>query len=143
MFSHNETIVRTAIETINTGALDTMGQFFSEDVRRYGPESPYSSRGLAAYREHLAAVRAACADGQLVIEDTILTNDLVAFWWTYRGTQPVGTLGALAVRVPVALTGCQVMRLEAARIVEVWEMGDDLAQLVEAVPVAMPIPVMA
>jgi predicted ester cyclase len=137
MFSRNETIVRDAFEmTFNQGALDELGRFFSADIRRHNQASPYAERGLPALWEHIQTVRHAWPDGRLELNDAIIAEDLVAFWWTFRGTQDAGSLGFLPVALAVDLNGSTVVHLEDGKIDEVWELGDDLASLNASATVA-------
>ncbi len=146
MTSRNETIVRDAFEmTFNQGALEEMGRYFSADVRRHNQASPYADRGLPALWEHIQSVRHACPDGRLQLNDALVADDLVAFWWTFRGTQDAGSLGFLPVALAVDLSGSTVVHLEDGKIDEIWELGDDLASLADtaAVPSLVMTPALA
>lgn len=146
MSSRNETIVRDAFEmTFNQGALEELGRFFCADVRRHHQSSPFADRGLPALWEHIQTVRNACPDGQLALNDAIVAEDLVAFWWTYTGTQDAGSLGFLPVALAVELSGSTVVHLAHGKIDEIWELGDDLASLeaTAAVPSFVMAPAMA
>lgn len=143
MSSRNETIVRDAFKmTFNPGALEELGRFFSADVRRHSQASPYAEHGLLALREHVRAVRCACPDGRLELNDAIIAKDLVAFWWTFCGTQNAGSLGFLPVGLAVDLSGSTVVHLADGKIDEIWELGDDLASLAATATVAAPSLVM-
>jgi predicted ester cyclase len=146
MSSRNETIVRDAFEmTFNQGGLEELGRFFSPDVRRHNQSSAYADRGLPALWETIYTVRSACPDGQFAINDAIVAENLVAFWWTFSGTQDAGALGSLAVALAVDLSGSTVVHLEDSKIAEIWELGDDLASLAEtaAAPSLVMTPAMA
>jgi predicted ester cyclase len=139
MSSRNETIVRDAIKmTFNQGVLEELGRFFSADVRRHSQASPYAEHGLPALWEHIQTTRHACPDGRLEISDAIMGEDLVAFWWTYRGTQDAGSLGFLPVALAVDLSGSTVVHMGDGKIDEVWELGDDLASLAATAAVSSP-----
>jgi predicted ester cyclase len=143
MTSRNETIVRDAFEmTFNQGAPEELGRFFSADVRRHSQASPYADHGLPALWGHIQTVRYACPDGRLDLNDAIMAEDLVAFWWTYRGTQDTGSPGFLPVALAVDLNGSTVAHLQGGKIDEIWEMGDDLASLAATAAVAAPSLVM-
>ena len=116
MTSRNETIVRDAFEmTFNQGALEELGRFFSADVRRHSQASPYADHGLPALWGHIQTVRYACPDGRLDLNDAIMAEDLVAFWWTYRGTQDAGSLSFLPVALAVDLAAARWCIWRAAR----------------------------
>ena len=144
MTSRNETLVRDAYEmTFNQGALEELSRYFSADVRRHHQSSPHAERGLPALWEHIQTVRNACPDGRLEFNDAIVADDLVAFWWTFRGTQDAGSLGFLPVALAVDLSGSTVAHLEDGKIDEIWELGDDLASLADTAVVTAPSLVMA
>lgn len=143
MTSRNETIVRDAFEmTFNQGAPEELGRFFSADVRRHSQASPYAEHGLPALWGHIQTVRYACPDGRLDLDDAIIAEDLVAFWWTFRGAQDAGSLGYLPVALAVDLSGSTVVHLQGGKIDEIWELGDDLASLAATAAVAAPSLVM-
>jgi predicted ester cyclase len=139
MSTRNETIVRNAFKmTFNQGALKELGRFFSADVRRHSQASPFAEHGLPALWEHVRAVRSACPDGWFDLNDAIIAEDLVAFWWTFRGTQDAGSLGFLPVALAVDLSGSTLVHLEDGKIDEIWELGDDLASLAATAAVSSP-----
>jgi predicted ester cyclase len=139
MSNRNETLVRDAFEmTFNQGVLEEQSRFFSADLRRHHQASPYAKCGLPALWAHIQTVRHACPDGRLELNDAIIAEDLVAFWWTFRGTQDAGSLGFLPVALAVDLSGSTVVHLESGKIDEIWELGDDLASLAAAAAVAAP-----
>ena len=143
MSSRNETIVRDAFEmTFNQGALEELGRFYCADVRRHSQALPYAEHGLPALWEHIQTVSNACPDGRLDLNNAIMAEDLVAFWWTYRGTQDAGSLGFLPVALAVDLSGSTMVHLADGKIDEIWELGDDLARLVATAAVASPSLVM-
>jgi predicted ester cyclase len=143
MTTRNETIVRDAFKmTFNQATLEKLGRFFSADVRRHSQASPYAEHGLPALWAHDRSVRHACPDGRLELNDALVAEDLVAFWWTYRGTQDTGSLGTLPVALAVDLSGSTMVHLESGKIDEIWELGDDLASLVVTAAVAAPFLVM-
>lgn len=143
MTSRNETIVRDAFEmTFNQGAPEELGRFFSADIRRHSQASPYAEHGLPALWGHIQTVRYACPDGRLDLDNAIIAEDLVAFWWTFRGAQDAGSLGYLPVALAVDLSGSTVVHLQGGKIDEIWELGDDLASLAATAAVAAPSLVM-
>jgi predicted ester cyclase len=143
MSSRNETIVRNAFEmTFNQGALEELSRYFSADVRRHNQASPYADRDLPALWEHIQTVRHACPDGRLKLNDALVAEDLVAFWWTFRGAQDAGSLGFLPVALAVDLSGSTVVHLADGKIDEIWELGDNLASLAATAAVAAPALVM-
>lgn len=143
MSTRNETIVRAAFKmTFNQGAPEELGRFFSADVRRHSQASPYAEHGLPALWAHARAVHHACPDGRLELNDAIMAEDLVAFWWTFCGAQNAGSLGFLPVGLAVDLSGSTVVHLADGKIDEIWELGDDLASLAAAAAVAAPSLVM-
>lgn len=139
MSTRNETIVRAAFKmTFNQAAPEELGRFFSADVRRHSQASPYAEHGLPALWAHGPDVRHACPDGRLDLNDAIIAKDLVAFWWTFCGTQNAGSLGFLPVALAVDLSGSTVVHLDDGKIDEIWELGDDLASLADAAAVPSP-----
>jgi predicted ester cyclase len=122
--------------------LKELGRFFSTDVCRHSQASPYAEHGLPALWEHIQIVSNACPDGRLDLNDAVMAENLVAFWWTYRGTQDTGSLGTLPVALAVNLSGSTMVHLESGKIDEIWELGDDLASLAATAAIAAPSLVM-
>jgi predicted ester cyclase len=73
--------------------------------------------------------RAAFPDGVMTIEDMIAEGDKVATRKTYRGTHQGQFLGIPPTGRHISVGLIDMMRLVDGKVVEHWNVGDDLSML--------------
>jgi len=147
MSTDNRDVMRRAFEEIiergNAGYVDealasdfvghdTAGETFSRDDFRQGVEEMLS----------------AFTGRTMHIEDQIASGDKVATRWTATGVHSGGFKGIPASGRPVRVTGISIDRVVAGKIIESWEVTDDLGVLQQigvfppagAMPDMQPVP---
>ena len=85
--------------------------------------------GPAAFKTFHAAYREAFPDVQLRIDAVVEEHDVVAVRWSGHGTHQGGSLGFAATGRPVRFSGVTFMRVENGRLVEGWNVFDQLGML--------------
>jgi steroid delta-isomerase-like uncharacterized protein len=124
--AHNKALVRTFHHRLwaerNIGVVEEM--IASDAMIHWGDSQ---SNAVAAVRADVERYFAAFTDVHTSIKDLIGEDDKVALRWstTGRHTGPYGKVPPTG-RV-VTMTGVDVYRLDAGRIVEAWSMWDALA----------------
>ena len=83
---------------------------------------------LCRLRKRIAHLRAAHPGGHLNVEDVFGSGDHFVAWWAFgndRRTEPA----ALRSRASTALLeGTCMLRLRSGQVVEMWELGGQLAE---------------
>jgi steroid delta-isomerase-like uncharacterized protein len=85
----------------------------------------------AALEADLAAIKAANPDLHAEIHDMFAAGDYVFTELTWSGTHTGDLFGIPATNNPIVHNGIVVRRLEDGKIVESWEMWDDLTLMAE------------
>jgi steroid delta-isomerase-like uncharacterized protein len=135
MSSDNKAIARKVIEMFNQGKLDAVAELFSTNYLYHGPTGDLS--GFAGWRTLAQMYRTAFPDAVMSIDDQVAEGDRVVTRCTARGTHagPLGSVSASGkiVVVPIIL----IDRIAGGRLVETWEVFDQLGMLqaIGAIPV--------
>jgi steroid delta-isomerase-like uncharacterized protein len=112
--------------------LEKMGKGdFSKLDEIYGPGFVAHAGGkdftLEEDNESGQAIRMAVPDLQVVIDQLVGENDLVAVRWRARGTNSVAAAGMPGNGTKMEVEGTTFFRFKDGRIVEEWSLTDRLA----------------
>ena len=122
----NRALIRRGVEEgWNKVNLDVFDEIAAGDVVNHS----YKAYGLEAFKQHILAGMTAFPDVQMTIEDMIAEGDKVAVRYTFRGTQHGETQGIPPTGKYVTVPGIFMCRCEGGRIVEEWDIWDDLGLL--------------
>lgn len=125
----NKALVRRIFdEVINQRNVVAADEIFAADVRDHTvpPGLPPGRDGLKA---NFGAFLAAFPDLSFTVEDMIAEGDQVVTRRTFRGTHQGPLFGIPPTGRPVTVTGIDISRVEAGKVVEHWGNEDDLGML--------------
>lgn len=135
----NKAVVRAMVEAINERDLDRLDGLVAPDVVRHSQSTPgVRVRSLEDFKAFLEGDFASVPDSRITCPMVIAEGDHVATWCQYAGTQdgPFGPYPPSGKEL--RLDFGSVMRLEQARIVEMWVVWDNLAALTQLGHLEMP-----
>ena len=125
-------LVARWIEWWNTGDTSIADQIYAEDYVRHADDTP--GLGSGPIKQLVAIFRAGFPDLKFTIEDTIAEGDRVVVRWTAAGTHTGEFIGMPPTGRSGSLPGCDILRIEAGRIVESWPFYDRLTMLEQMKP---------
>lgn len=113
--------------------VEAIDRFYHPDCEDHTlpPGFPRTRGGMKAFYRQ---VFHAFPDCRVTLEDLLVDGDRMAARWTFRATHRAGFLGLPATGARVEVTGCELDRVRAGRIVEVRGAGDLLALLHQIAP---------
>jgi steroid delta-isomerase-like uncharacterized protein len=128
MTEENMAVVRRFYEEFSKGNADVILEVHSPTLlMHYAGEA--EEVPAQALRDDLAAIKAANPDLHAEIKGMFAQGDIVVTELTWTATHTGDFFGIPATGKTVLHNGIVVRRLEAGKIVESWEMWDDLAFL--------------
>ena len=110
------------------GNLDLMPEMATEDYVNHSPSWP-DVRGLGAFRELVASMRAAFPDLHDTIEDQIAEGDKVVTHWTFAGTHKGEFMGIPATGRKVKVEVVSISHFAGDKVVESWDYVDMLGMM--------------
>lgn len=133
----NEEVMRRFIEeAINNGDFSVLSEvihpnyvYRSPDQELYGPD------GLEGL---FAAYRAAFPDLNIEIEELIVAGDKTVMSFAFTGTHKGDLMGIEATDKQVNVNGIVISRFEEGKIVEEWEILDQLTMFQQLGLVSLP-----
>ena len=127
MSEQNKALVRRWFEEVwNKGRADAIGEMLTEDAIVHGLSEDESKplRGPAGFLPFHAQFREAFPNIEVVVEDQIAEDDMVATRCSVRGKHTGDSLGFAATQSPVEFTGVAITRIKDGKIVEAWNNFD-------------------
>lgn len=122
----NKALIRRGVEEgWNKQNVDIFDELAASDVVHHD----WNTRGLKAFKQAISADMTAFPDVHLTIEDMIAEGDKVVVRYTFRGTQQGETQGIPPTGKRVTVPGIFICRCAGGKIVEEWDMWDDLGLL--------------
>jgi steroid delta-isomerase-like uncharacterized protein len=120
---------RTVIERYTTdvwskGDLDAVGEIFTADRVRHGPDLEGTSVGSAGHKDLVALYRTSLPDLSITVESQAGDGDSVITRWRATGTNLGPTLGVPPTGRSFEVIGFWMHRFEAGRIAEEWATWD-------------------
>jgi steroid delta-isomerase-like uncharacterized protein len=118
------TIERYAADIWSKGDLDAVGEVFTADRVRHGPDLEGTSEGAAGHRDLVTLYRTSLPDLVLTVEAQCGDGDVVVTRWRARGTNLGPTLGIPPTGKSFDVFGFWMHRFEGDRIAEEWATWD-------------------
>ncbi len=125
----NKATIRRIVEEIQNGDnLALLDELVAPNFVNHTPAPglPPDGEGI---KQLLSMFRAAFPDGSMTIEDMIAEGDKVVSCKTYRGTHQGEFMGIPPTGRHVTVGLIDIMRLVDGKVVEHWNVGDDLGLL--------------
>ena len=120
---------RTWVEGLNRGDVSAADRAFAPDCVIHINGSPEPNLSLGGFKEMMSGLLGAFPDLRLTIEDQIVAGEKVATRWTAEGTHG-GHLGPVpATGRHIQVSGLILDRVVDGKVVERWEMWDQMAML--------------
>ena len=117
----NKAILVRAVEELNRGNLEIIGQLFSPTFVFHSPYHPNWPRGLEGAREMITGARKTIPDLQATVDDIFAEGDRVAIRWTFRGTyRGEGKPGFPAPGERITTVAISTYRMADGKIEEDW-----------------------
>ncbi len=102
---------------------------------------PQPLRGPAGFKPFHSAYRNAFPDVTINVDDMVAEGDKVAVRWSGAGTHlGDGQPGLAATGRPVQFQGMNIVRIEDGKLVEGWNLFDQLGMLQQLGVVNLPLP---
>jgi steroid delta-isomerase-like uncharacterized protein len=125
----NKALIRRMVEEIqNGGNLALLEELLAPNFVNRTP-APGLSPDREGIKQLLSMFRAAFPDGYMTIEDMIAEGDKVVTRKTYRGTQQGEFMSIPPTGRHVSVGLIDIMRVVDGKVVEHWNVGDDLGML--------------
>lgn len=133
----NKTLVRRWIEVWNTGDIDAIGGFVTDEYVRHDSNGP-EVRGPEAEQQLVAMYLAAFPDLRFTIKHLIAEDNLVLARLAVHGTHQGELMGIPPTGNEITLTAMELYRLVNGKIAEQWVTIDALGLLQQlgAIPVS-------
>lgn len=110
-------------EIVCKGNLDAIPDFVSSDIVFWGPYASEPIRGVKAFTELIAMLRAAFDDFQITEGEMVVEGDTVATRWTASGVHRGEFMGTGPSGKPFPFTGTGFYRIVEGKIVEAWSLN--------------------
>ena len=124
---HKSLASRLLEEVVNTGAVERLPEFLAPDyvVHHAG------IKGIEAAEQHLKTFRQCYPDLHVTVDGQVAEGDIVATWFTMRGTHR-GQWGDLKpTNRVITLHGVNIQKMRDGRIVEQWGAANTFEALLE------------
>ena len=130
MSAENKALVQRWFDRVwNEGRAEAIDEMFAADGVAHGLGQDL--RGPSEFKVFHATFRGAFPDVRVEIDDMIAEGDKVAYRFTATGTHRGGDLGFAATGRPVRFLGMGSVRIANGRIVEGWNVLDQLGMLTQ------------
>ena len=128
MSSENKALLRRWFDEVwNRGRVEAIDELLTGDAVIHGLGA--DAHGPDGFKPFHAAYRSAFPDVTLQIEDIVAEGDRVAARWSGTGTHRGASLGFDATGRRVRFSGMVFARVENGRLVEGWNVFDQLGML--------------
>jgi predicted SnoaL-like aldol condensation-catalyzing enzyme len=127
----NKRLARAFTEEVyNQRQLDRIPAYVAQDFVDHSPGAPPEAKGPGFVREQAEASITALPDLRFEVQHLIAEGDLVLLHWKASGTDPklMDESGALK---QVTLHGQSLFRIREGKIVESWDVVDQLGFLLQ------------
>lgn len=130
MSEQNKALVRRGVENVWNGRnVDVIDEVVASDFIIHATSPDKEIHGREGVRQQFAGLRAAFPDLHFTIEDHIAEGDRVVTRWTAQGTHHGEFQGIPPTGRQVKLTGIDIDRVAAGKVVECWMNMDELGLL--------------
>jgi steroid delta-isomerase-like uncharacterized protein len=123
----NAALVRRWVDVVwNEGNVDAVDEFAAPEYVLHSPGEPEPIRGLPAYKDFVAKLRAGFPDLRVEVHDVFATEDRAAIRYTAHGTHTASYRGLPATGTRFAVSQIIVARLADGKVAEAWQELDAL-----------------
>ncbi|NEQ50900.1 MAG: ester cyclase [Leptolyngbya sp. SIO3F4] len=137
MSNSNQTIIRRYIEEgINNGNFLVFDELFHPDYIFGSPGEEF--HGLDGLKGFIAMFRTAFPDLKIQVDDLTTEENKTVTCFTLTGTHRGELMGIPATGKPVNVHGTILSRFKAGKIIEEWEILDQLAMFQQLGVIALP-----
>ena len=137
MSPSNGEVIRILVEEVaNKGNLSLLDEIIHGDYVFRSPREEL--HGAEELKDYFAMLRTAFPDLNLRIDDLIVEGAIAAYRLTIRGTHQGDFTGVAATGKQVKVSGMVVSRFDEGKIIEEWEILDELSMLQQLGVVSMP-----
>jgi steroid delta-isomerase-like uncharacterized protein len=137
MSAENKALVQRWFDQVwNEGRADAIDEMFAAEGVAHGLGQDL--HGPAEFKVFHSTFRGAFPDVRVQMDEMIAEGDRVAYRFTATGTHRGGDLGFAATGRPVRFLGMGSVRIAHGRIVEGWNVLDQLGMLTQLGVVAAP-----
>jgi steroid delta-isomerase-like uncharacterized protein len=130
-------VVRWFEEVWNKGREDAIAEMLAEDGVAHGLGDE-TMRGPTEFRVFHAKFREAMPDLRIEMDEVIAEGDKVAYRFTASGTHRGDSLGFAATNRGARFIGMGIVVVRDGKIVEAWNVLDQLGMLSQLGAIAMP-----
>jgi steroid delta-isomerase-like uncharacterized protein len=128
MDEDNGRVMRRAFEEIvSRGNVAAIYELFAADFA--GHDTAGGTFGREEFKEGVLAMLSAFSNREVMIADQVVAGDKVATHWRATGVHAGEFNGIPATGREVSLVGISIDRIAGGRIVESWEVTDDMGLL--------------
>lgn len=137
MSNTHQTIIRCYIEeVINKGNFSAIEEFVHPDYIFGSPTEEF--HGIEGLKGFIEAFRKAFPDLKVQIDDLATEENKIVTCFTLTGTHKGELMGIPATGKPVNVHGMILSRFKADKIIEEWEILDQLAMFQQLGFIALP-----
>ena len=136
MSEENKVLVRRLFDAINEGNVVAIDQLLASNYALHLASNPPMDR--EAFKQGVIASEAAFPDVRFTLEDLIAEGDKVAARVTMRGTHRGNFMGASPTGKQVTMTGMDIFRFMAGKVVGHWGNEDDLGLMQQLGVISVP-----
>jgi steroid delta-isomerase-like uncharacterized protein len=114
-------------EVWNKGMAETIDELFPEEAVMWGVGRPEdSSLGATVFKEFYRAMRSACPDAKIVLDQVVQQDDTAFARWTATMTHTGDGLGMPATHKKIEIRGMSACRVRDGKIMEGWNLWDQI-----------------
>ena len=114
-------------EVWNQGRAETIDELFPEHATMWGVGRPeQSSRGAGDFKGFHQAMRSACPDTKIVLDQIVEQGDTAFARWTVTATHTGDGLGIPATNRKLKIQGMSGCRVKGGKIAEAWNLWDQI-----------------
>lgn len=124
---NKEVVRRFADEVFNRGNLGVADELLVEDYRQHSIMG--LPQGREGFKQFFAGFGQAVSDGEYTIHDLIAEGDKVVLYGTFSATHTGEMQGIPATGRHFDLTAIDIFRLEDGKIVEHWDVVNQMGML--------------
>lgn len=137
MSEANERVMRRFVEeVINNGNFSVLDEVFHPNYVYRSPGQEL--HGLESLKDLFAAYRTAFPDLNMGIDDLVIAGNKAVICFTLIGTHEGDLMGIAATGKQVKVNGMVLSRFEDGKIVEEWEILDQLTMFQQLGVVSLP-----
>ena len=133
---HEEVMRRFVEEVINNGNFSVLGELIQPNYVYRSPDQEL--HGPEGIRDLFTAYRVAFPDLNVTIDDLVAADEKVVISFTLNGTHKGDLMGIAATDKQVKVHGVVISRFEEGKIVEEWEILDQLTMYQQLGIVSLP-----